>query len=183
MYIEALKYSKAGYSVILERDIDEVFINSYNPEWILAWHGNIDLQVCLDYFAVITYITEYFTKDDSGTMAVLIDAMKKFQDESLKEKMSQLMNTYISHRQMGEAEAVFKILPDLHFKKSNIPTVFVPNCPRSERSKFLLQVDEKAQSSNVSTLKVKQGDQVREGTYIERYDMISKYERRVGKKK
>ena len=51
----------------MERDIDEVFVNSYNPEWILAWNGNMDLQICLDFFAVITYITEYYTKDDTGS--------------------------------------------------------------------------------------------------------------------
>ena len=62
LYIEALSCSSAGYSIILKRDIDEIFVNSYNAEWILAWNGNIDLQICLDFFAVITYITEYFTK-------------------------------------------------------------------------------------------------------------------------
>ena len=58
LYIEALSNSKRGYSIILQRDIDEVFVNSVNPEWILAWQGNIDLQICLDFFAVITYITD-----------------------------------------------------------------------------------------------------------------------------
>ena len=51
-YIEALKYSKAGYNVHLKRDLDEIFINSYDPEWIEAWDGNIDKQPCCDYYAV-----------------------------------------------------------------------------------------------------------------------------------
>ena len=33
MYLEALEFSQGGYSVLLERDIDEMFVNSYNPEW------------------------------------------------------------------------------------------------------------------------------------------------------
>ena len=61
-YLEALKYSKAGYSVVLKRDLDEIYINSYNPEWIEAWDGNIDFSICLNYYAVLTYITEYFCK-------------------------------------------------------------------------------------------------------------------------
>ena len=48
LYEDALKYSTSGYSVVLERDVDEIFVNSYNPEWARAWNGNTDLQVCLD---------------------------------------------------------------------------------------------------------------------------------------
>ena len=38
--------------------------------------GNMDLSVCLDFFAVITYITDYFTKDESGTSGLLKVAAK-----------------------------------------------------------------------------------------------------------
>ena len=44
--------------ILLEKDIDEGYINGFNPEWLEAWGGNMDLQPCLDYFAVITYITD-----------------------------------------------------------------------------------------------------------------------------
>ena len=140
-YVEALQINKSGYTIILERDIDELYVNSFNPEWTEAWNGNTDLQICLDYFAVITYITEYFTKDDTGTMELLINAMKNSESETLIEKMKLMMNTFITHRQMGEVEAIYKIFPDFHFKDSNISCVFLPNCPRSERSKFLQRAD------------------------------------------
>ena len=42
-YYLALKYSRAGYSVQLKRDLDEIYINSYNIEWIRAWKGNLDI--------------------------------------------------------------------------------------------------------------------------------------------
>ena len=35
-YLNALTYSRAGYSVHLKRDLDEIYINSYNPEWLRA---------------------------------------------------------------------------------------------------------------------------------------------------
>ena len=54
LYKSALQVSKSGYTVVLKRDIDEMFVNSYNPEWARAWNGNHDLQICLDYFAIIT---------------------------------------------------------------------------------------------------------------------------------
>ena len=76
LYLNALSLSKKGYSIILERDIDEIFVNPYNPDWILAWNGNMDLQICLDFYAVITYITEYFMKDDTGTLEYMVEAIK-----------------------------------------------------------------------------------------------------------
>jgi hypothetical protein len=53
-YLRALGTSKTGYSVVQRRDLDEIYINSYNTEWLRAWNGNMDIQVVLDYFAVIT---------------------------------------------------------------------------------------------------------------------------------
>jgi hypothetical protein len=100
LYEEALQYSTSGYAIVLERDLDELYVNSYNPEWARAWNGNTDLQVCLDFFAVITYITEYFTKDDTGMMSKLIEMLKKSECDTLREKMILVMNTYISARQM-----------------------------------------------------------------------------------
>ena len=52
MYLEA----KTGYSVMQKRDLDEMYINSYNIEWLRVWNGNMDIQVVLDYFAMITYM-------------------------------------------------------------------------------------------------------------------------------
>ena len=62
-YIEALSWSRAGYSVHLKRNLNEIYINSYNPEWIRAWDGNIDIKPVFDFFEVITYIIEYFAKN------------------------------------------------------------------------------------------------------------------------
>ena len=58
-YEEALSYTKIGYKVVIERDLTELFVNSYNAEWMEAWDGNMDMQPCFDYHATITYITDY----------------------------------------------------------------------------------------------------------------------------
>ena len=75
VYIEALGTSTTGHSVVQKRDLDEIYINSYNIEWLRAWNGNMDIQVVLDYFAVITYVTDYYAKDDTGTMEVIKAAL------------------------------------------------------------------------------------------------------------
>ena len=77
-YVTALKQSsRKGVNIILARDIDELYVNNYNPEWLEAWNGNIDTSPVFDFFAVVTYVTEYFTKDESGTSMLLVQASKQ----------------------------------------------------------------------------------------------------------
>ena len=47
-YEDALSVNKKGYSIHYKRDVDETMVNTYNPEWICAWNGNIDFQLCSD---------------------------------------------------------------------------------------------------------------------------------------
>merc|ERR1711894_512829 len=70
-YIEALEMTSNGYKVVLARDIDELQINPYNKEMIRAWNGNMDLQPVLDFFAVVTYVADYYAKDDTGMMELI----------------------------------------------------------------------------------------------------------------
>ena len=66
MYERAvIQQTRKGSEVLLQRDIDEIFINNYNPEWIVAWDANIDISPVYDYYGTITYITDYFTKVSS----------------------------------------------------------------------------------------------------------------------
>ena len=104
----------------LKRDLDEIYINSYNPEWLRAWDGNIDIQPCFDHFAIVTYITEYYSNDETGTVEVLKQVFESNLEDTTKEKMKKIANTFLSHRQIGEAEAFFKLLPDLLLKNSNV---------------------------------------------------------------
>ena len=87
-YCEAIECSvKQGHMILLARDIDEGYINAFNPEWLEAWEGNIDLQPCFDYFVVITYITDYLTKDDTGLTAILLEVVKNTGKDDKKEQM------------------------------------------------------------------------------------------------
>jgi hypothetical protein len=57
-----MEQPRKGSEILLRRDIDEILLNQYNPEWIKAWNGNIDLSCVYDYYGTITYVTDYFTK-------------------------------------------------------------------------------------------------------------------------
>ena len=114
-YIMAMKKAKKhGSTVIIQRDVDEIYVNNYNPEWLMNWNANIDIQPVLDFFAVITYVTDYWAKPDEGLTPILKEAAKQLRSEpERKKRCQQMANTFMTNRQMGEAEAYYKVLPYL----------------------------------------------------------------------
>ena len=132
----------------------------------------MDIQIVVDHFGIITYVTDYWAKPDEGLTPVLREAAKQLKTEPEQKKRAQEMaNTFISHRQMGEAEAYYKILPNLTLKYSNVDTVFVPTDKKEMRSRFLMKIDDTDGNGSIGTT-VKGG---RDGKFIEKRDIIDKY--------
>ena len=69
---------RKGSEVLLRRDVDEVFMSNYNPEWMEAWDANHDISPVYDYFGVITYVTDYFTKVGISANIKLTSTFKTF---------------------------------------------------------------------------------------------------------
>ena len=157
-----------------QRDLDEVYINSYNIEWIRAWNGNMDIQIVLDYFAVITYVTDYYAKDDTGTLEIIEAALKQSEAHDVKDKMKTVAHAFLTHRQMGEAEAVYRLLPSMTLKKSNVGCQWVSLGEKEQRSKRFKKATEKDLEANRTFTKIKD----MEGLWFEQQDMLSKYLRR-----
>ena len=132
----------------------------------------MDIQIVVDHFEIITYVTDYWAKPDEGLTPILREAAKQLKTEPEQKKRAQEMaNTFISHRQMGEAEAYYKILPNLTLKYSNVDTVFVPTDKKEMRSRFLMKIDDTDGNGSIGTT-VKGG---RDGKFIEKRDIIDKY--------
>ena len=177
-YVTAVRESsRKGMNIILARDVDEIYINNYNPEWIQAWDANLDIQPCLDFFAVITYITEYFTKDESGTSTFLNQAARKCAELGQIEQKRCMKNTFLTHREMGISEAFMKLLPEMRFKESSIGTEFFQTGKRTEMSRFIVRADcheEKTHGQTEIFFTIPN----RDGSYYEKPNWIDKYFRR-----
>ena len=172
-YEQALSVSEIGYRLLLERDVDEIFVNNYNEEWIINWDGNIDISFCFDFFAVITYISDYYGKDDSGTLHHIKEALKQAGNDNLKSKMSLVAQTFLTHRQIGECEAFFRILPHLHLKDSNTHTVFVATGFKQNRSKFLKPITKEEAKRYPNIVKIERKTEM----LIEKPSLLDKYVR------
>ena len=176
-YIEALSNNYTNYSYHQKRDIDEIYINSYNPEWLRSWNANIDVQICMDYFQIIAYITEYFLKDeDPETEEAIKEVLKQNPDAPLKEKMKKVASVFLSHRQIGEAEGFYKLLPDLLLRNSNATCQWLFVGQKEDKYKRMKKVDE-SEEKNPNLVKL---DGV-EGMWYEQADFLSKYKRRPDK--
>ena len=51
--------------MFLKRRIKERWINNYNPEMLHAWNANMDIQLAIDTYAIITYIVSYMNKAET----------------------------------------------------------------------------------------------------------------------
>jgi len=72
--------------------------------------------------------------------------------------------------QVGESEAIYKLLAHMKLTYSSIATIFVPTEPKGQRRQFLQRQDpESGQGFEIEDKK---------GRFLEKPDLVSKYERR-----
>ena len=94
-------------------------------------------------------------------------------EDDTKEKMKKIASTFLSHRQIGEAEGFYKLLPDLNLKNSNVTCQWVPLGKKNERYTRMKRVEDDG-TKNALLLKLEGV----EGLWYQQPDILSKYKRR-----
>ena len=173
-YINALSFGHVGYSTVLRRDLDEVYVNPYNKEYLRAWDGNMDVQFVLDHFAVSTYVVDYISKDDTAVAKKIREALKNDKNLDLRQKMRKSANMYVQMRQIGEAEALYRLMPKLKLKDSNVACEFVSTGLKEERASRFRKATQKQIDAGVPCVELVG----HEGLWYEVADYWSKYLRR-----
>ena len=141
VYHYALSVISYGTKVVLKRELKDIFVNNYNVHWMWNWNGNMDIQPIFDYFACITYMTDYVCKPEKNISDLLKDVNKAKKKEmvSTRDLMWALAQAYLTGREMGESEAYYKLEPSLHYKQTNVKTVFITSGFPQNRWQFLLK--------------------------------------------
>ena len=103
-------------------------------------------------------------------------AAKECKGEAFKKRMHAIKDTFISHRQIGEAEAIYRLLPNFHLRDSNIRAVFVPTGFKKSRSRFLQKLNDDQITDDILDSVVKVEGQ--EGSFVEKSSLLEKYMRR-----
>ena len=115
---------------------------------------------------------KYFNfQDSTGLTEVLKAAVKQLSDDQdMRQKCYEMANQFLTHRQIGECEAIFKLCAHMKMTYSSIGTIFVPTEPKGQRRQFLQRQDpDSGQGFEIEDKK---------GRFLEKPDLISKYERR-----
>ena len=76
-YIQALKICSKSNSIVMKRSPSQCWINTYNPDVLRAWKGNMDIQYILDPYACVMYITSYMLKSERGMSELLKQVSKE----------------------------------------------------------------------------------------------------------
>ena len=173
-YLTVLKTSLTGYSVILARDIDELSINNFNQEWLRAWNANLDLQICLDFHAVVTYITDYYSKCETELVKMIKEVLAKSEATDNKARMKIVGDVFQRSRQMGEAEAVYKLIPNMQLSNSNVTCQWVSTGLATDRSSRYLKAQIEHIEAGIPLVEL----EGHEGLWFQQQDIWSKYLRR-----
>ena len=142
IYHQAISISDKGRKIILKRKISERNVNNFNPLIQTVWQANTDIQICLDTYAVISYISDYMTKSDQNITKYLVAALNEKKNASKFEQLNHVKRTYFTHKQTSVSEAAYRLIPGLNLKDSNIKTLFLTSGFPNNRRTYLRQVPE-----------------------------------------
>ena len=131
-YINALKVSHRGRSVILKCDPSDVNINGCNHEILCLWGANIDFQFVLDEYSTVMYICSYMMKSEKAMGEVLKSVARECQSEPIDQQLKKIGKTFVGHRVVSAPEAAMHILSMWLMKKSRKVT-FVNSNMRDDR--------------------------------------------------
>ena len=105
-------------------------------------------------------------------MRLLQEALKSNANEDLRTRLKEMASIFLTHRQMGECEAYYRIIQSMHLKQSDVQTVFAQT--GFNPSRFLERIDDNDLDKCEHVVEV----EGREGKYQEKPSLYEKYLRR-----
>ncbi|KAK0134798.1 OTU domain-containing protein 4 [Merluccius polli] len=114
-------------SIVLKRNVTDIWVNQYNEDLLRAWNGNMDIQYVTDAFSVVVYILSYITKAEQEMGLLLQRAQNEAMNGNLdaKSAFKQLGSVYLHNREVSAQEAVYR-LTHMHLKECSRDVQFIP---------------------------------------------------------
>jgi DNA replication protein DnaC len=133
-YVEAVKTSITIPTPFLKRNVDERWINAYNPRCLATWQANMDCQYITNGYAAASYILDYVTKGERG-MSELLRATSKeaaFKELKQNESLQLISRRFIDFIETGSQEAVYFLL-GLQLYNSSNAVIYIPTGENNAR--------------------------------------------------
>ena len=126
-YLNAIAVGIQGSgTVILKREVKDLFVNGFNSTIMKLHQANHDLQICVDQFSVAQYICGYLTKNESGISRLLKAVNEETNGLDQMTKLNALAAVLDKHREVSIQEAVYRIL-SLPMTKSSVKVKYLSN--------------------------------------------------------
>ena len=114
-------------TVILKRNPNECWINSYNPHSLKLLKSNQDISFALQMYGCICYLLSYLCKAERNVSKLMKEAMIK--ENETASLLSSMKNIWMNKREMSYPEAIFHLLSlpllwksrDVVFLSTNYP--------------------------------------------------------------
>jgi DNA replication protein DnaC len=133
-YINAIRSTLKGPTVMLRRRVCEIKMNTYCKELLEMVDCNMDMQFIIDPYVVIEYICNYITKGPHG----ISELMKKLMEEAKVNNMNvsqyiiKKANLFFNRREVCLYQACCVVL-DLPMRLCTRKFVYLPTCEIKDR--------------------------------------------------
>ena len=96
-YVRGLSMCSSGNAVIMQRQVSETWINTYNPDVLRVWRANMDIQFILDPYACVMYIASYMLKSERSMGELLKQVSKESNALEIRDQLRWLGSVFLNH--------------------------------------------------------------------------------------
>ena len=134
-------------TVFLRRRLSSMNVNAFNKHVLKLWKANMDLQYCLDPYAVASYLVSYMMKGNKEMSTLMQRACQEARagNETVKEVLRHMGNVFLKANEVCAQQAVYLTI-GLPLRQSSRSCIFIPTSPPEERTFILKQEEELSRS-------------------------------------
>jgi hypothetical protein len=110
---------KGTGTVVLKREVKDIFTNGYNKIIMTLHLANHDIQIVIDQYAAAQYVCGYLTKNEAGISKLLKAVNEESDNLKQMDKINKLSAILDKHREVSVQEAVYRLL-GLPMTKSSV---------------------------------------------------------------
>ena len=131
-YMSAVKVTKHGSSVVLQRNPSDAYTNGCNHEILCLWGANVDFQFVLDEYSTVMYVCSYIMKSEKAMGEVLKSVAKECKSDPIEQQLKKIGKAFVGHHVVGAPEAAMRELSMWLMKRSRKVT-FVNSNMKDDR--------------------------------------------------
>ncbi|XP_062600308.1 uncharacterized protein LOC134261943 [Saccostrea cucullata] len=149
---ESLSANTKKNTIYYKRNVEDGWVNNYNPTLLRAWNANMDIQYVMDPYSCVAYILSYISKAEAEVGELIGNAQKEAREgnKDAATAMKHIAQVYVQNREVSAQEAVFRVC-SMHLKECSREVVFIPTGSNAIKMSLPLNIlkSRKGNSENI----------------------------------